>query len=92
MIDSAVLHEANTILHEQLAGDFSVTPEEIGSGDNIFTPKRFLEGKRMYRSDDCLLQVLASTGRSSSPVLTTRFRLGAGSSMRAPTVPGSPSS
>ncbi|MHB1453572.1 MAG: GNAT family N-acetyltransferase [Saccharofermentanales bacterium] len=46
------------ILYSQLACDFSVLPSQIAGSENLFVINRFCEGRRIYRSDGCLLKVL----------------------------------
>lgn len=46
------------ILYNQLACDFSVAPSQIAGSENLFAISRFCEGRRIYRSDGCLLKVL----------------------------------
>lgn len=47
------------MLYRQLALDFSLAPEAFPLQKNYFVRKRFLEGRRMYKGDGGLLQILS---------------------------------
>ncbi|MGN1346769.1 MAG: GNAT family N-acetyltransferase [Eubacteriales bacterium] len=50
------------ILYEQLAKDFSISVEELKQGGNHFVRKKYVEGRRVYRNDRCLLNLLSIGG------------------------------
>ena len=50
------------ILYEQLARDFSVPEEALGRAGNRFVRRQYTEGRRVYRSDRCLLKLLSVDG------------------------------
>lgn len=45
------------ILIKQLAIDYNCTPEEVKSRKNVFTLRKNLPGRRIFRSDDAILKV-----------------------------------
>ena len=47
------------LLYHQLALDFSLTPDQFPLQKNHFVMKRYLEGRRVYQSDSCMLQILS---------------------------------
>lgn len=51
-----------TILYEQLARDFSVHAEDFSCRQNMFVRKKYLDGRRIYKSDRCLLKMLSVNG------------------------------
>ena len=50
------------IMYEQLAKDFSVRAEDFPGGRNRFVRKNYSDGRRIYRSDRCLLKLLSVDG------------------------------
>ena len=46
-------------LYYQLSLDFSLSPEQFPLQKNHFVMKRYLEGRRLYQSDGCILQILS---------------------------------
>ena len=49
-------------LYHQLSLDFSLTPDQFPLQKNHFVTKRYLEGRRLYKSDNCILQILSMDG------------------------------
>lgn len=50
------------MMYQQLSKDFNVTREELQAGKNIFTKKSYREGRRIYKSDRCKLNILSLDG------------------------------
>ena len=51
-------------LYKQLSLDFGVSPEDIASGENLFVPSAALPGRRLYKSDGCILRILGIGGKT----------------------------
>ena len=51
--------EYQRMLYRQLALDFSLSEEDFPLQKNHFVRKRFSERRRIYKGDDCLLQILS---------------------------------
>lgn len=66
------------ILYEQLARDFSASPNEFAYGRNLFVRKKYPDGRRIYSSDKCMLKMLSVDGTgvmaSESEALLTWLR------------------
>lgn len=50
------------MMYQQLSKDFNVTREELLAGKNIFAKKTYREGRRIYQSDRCKLNILSING------------------------------
>lgn len=50
------------IMYEQLARDFSARAEDFQGAGNLFVRKNYSDGRRIYRSDRCLLKLLSVDG------------------------------
>lgn len=46
------------IFYHQIAIDYSCSIEDVKSDNHIFTQKKYLEGRRIFWADDCLLKVI----------------------------------
>lgn len=51
------------ILYKQLCKDYSCTLADIKSFDNVFVPRTLVNGRRMFKDDDCLVKVLCINGK-----------------------------
>ena len=49
-------------LYRQLELDYSLPEGSMPLRENLFVKKRYLEGRRIYKNDNCLLQVLSVDG------------------------------
>ena len=49
-------------LYHQLSLDFSLPPEQFPLQKNHFVMKQYLDGRRIYQSDLCILQILSTDG------------------------------
>lgn len=50
------------MLYEQLSKDFNVSVEDLQAGKNLFVKKEYREGRRLYRSDRCKLNIMSTNG------------------------------
>ncbi len=50
------------MMYAQLAKDFSVTREDLLAGKNLFVKKAYKDGRRIYKSDRCKLNILSING------------------------------
>lgn len=50
-------------LEEQLAVDYSCSIEEIRNKETVFTRKKYMQGRRIFEGDDCILKIACYNGK-----------------------------
>lgn len=57
------LYRLKNIFEKQIALDYSCSISDVQSRDNIFTVKKYMDGRRIFKGDDCLLKVICVNGK-----------------------------